>query len=126
MGGKRTLAERELVQLDVGKAEGLLRSARAFVYETATEALAATAAGALGPEERALVRLAATQATHASAQAVDLAYRAGGSTSIYAKSALQRCFRDVHVATQHGMVAEPTFALAGRVLLGLPTDATQL
>jgi hypothetical protein len=37
---------------------------------------------------------------------------------------LQRRFRDAHVATQHMMVAPPTYELAGRVLLGLPTDET--
>jgi hypothetical protein len=53
-------------------------------------------------------------------------YNAGGGTAIYARSALQRCFRDVHVATQHVMVAPPTLELAGRVLLGLDADISQL
>jgi hypothetical protein len=34
--------------------------------------------------------------------------------------------RDIHTATQHMMVAQPTWELAGRVLLGMDTDATQL
>ena len=60
------------------------------------------------------------------AKAVDLAYECGGATSIYADSALQRRFRDVHVATQHILVAPATYELAGRVLLGLPADTEML
>jgi hypothetical protein len=34
--------------------------------------------------------------------------------------------RDVHVATQHMLVAPSTWELAGRSLLGQPLDASQL
>jgi len=50
---------------------------------------------------------------------VDRCYHAGGGTAIHASSPLQRCFRDVHVATQHVMVAEPIWELTGRVYLGM-------
>ena len=53
-------------------------------------------------------------------------YELGGGSSIYRASALQRCFRDAHVVTQHAMVGEPALELAGRVLLGLDADASQL
>jgi hypothetical protein len=39
---------------------------------------------------------------------------------------LQRDFRDIHTATQHAVVAQPTLELAGRVLLGVETDVSQL
>jgi len=45
---------------------------------------------------------------------------------VFLASSLQRRFRDGHVGTQHLMVSPPTLELAGRVLMGLPTDATQL
>ncbi|HEY8516491.1 MAG TPA: acyl-CoA dehydrogenase family protein [Candidatus Binatia bacterium] len=60
------------------------------------------------------------------ARVVDAMYEAGGVTSIYSSSALQRRFRDVHVVTQHILVAPPTYELAGRVLLGLPADTEML
>ena len=69
--------------------------------------------------DRALLRLAATHATRASAQVVDRMYQAGGGSAIYTTSPLQRHFRDIHVATQHVMVADPTFAMIGKVLLGV-------
>ncbi len=127
LGAKRTLAQRETTQADVARAEARLRSGRAFVFEITEEATEAAKKGdALDLRTRALLRLAATEATQASAAAVDIVYNAGGATSIYASSPLQRCFRDVHVATQHAMVSLPTFSLSGRVLLGLETDASTL
>ena len=38
----------------------------------------------------------------------------------------QRRFRDVHAATQHMLVGPATWELAGRSLLGLEFDASQL
>ena len=52
--------------------------------------------------------------------AVDRVYELAGGSSIYEDNALQRCFRDVHVTTQHIMVAAPIFEVTGRVALGLP------
>jgi alkylation response protein AidB-like acyl-CoA dehydrogenase len=73
------------------------------------------------------IDIASTIATpYASARTVDLAYEAGGASSIYSSSPLQRCFRDVHVATQHIMVAPGSLELAGRALLGIEGDYGQL
>ena len=127
MGGKRTLSERELVQVDVSRAELELAAARALVRETVTAVEARVAGGdAMTTSDRALLRGAATHATQAAARAVDLAHRIAGSSSIHESSLLAQCFRDVHVATQHAMVADPVHALVGRVMLGLPTDDTLL
>lgn len=71
---------------------------------------------------RAALRLVSTNAVDASVKATDICYTLAGGTSVYRASPLQRRFRDVHVITQHMMVAAPTYELAGRVLLGLPTD----
>ncbi len=126
-GSKKSLAHRELVQAHVAEADALLRSARAWLLEATAEATDVAAAhGTVTARDRALLRLAATQATRASARAVDLMYHAGGGSSIYAESPLQRHFRDIHVVTQHVMVAEATYALVGRVLLGLSSDAATL
>ena len=62
----------------------------------------------------------------ASAAAVDRMYHAGGGSSIHEAHPLQRVFRDVHVATQHAMVAERTYEPLDRMALGLPTDASGL
>jgi len=121
-GSGRSLAERPVVQAEVARAEAAWRSAHTFVREVVEEATQAE----VTDEVRRRIRLAATDATWRSAQAVDRMYHAGGGSSIHESDPLQRVFRDVHVATQHGMVAERTYEPVGRMALGLPTDASQL
>jgi alkylation response protein AidB-like acyl-CoA dehydrogenase len=125
-GSRRKLAERAAVQSDVARATAELEAARAYMADVVGAAEEEAERGALSPQSRVSLRLAATHATLASATAVNRMYDAGGGTSVYATSPLQRCFRDVHVATQHVMVAPPTFELTGRILLGLDADVSQL
>ncbi|WP_178133260.1 acyl-CoA dehydrogenase family protein [Vineibacter terrae] len=124
---RRPLAERAGTQSDIARAEALVRAARAFVVEAITVAWEQAARGTgIGVEDRMALRLAATHATEAAAKAVDICYTLAGGTSVYRASSLQRRFRDVHVVTQHMMVAPPSYELAGRVLVRLPTDASML
>jgi alkylation response protein AidB-like acyl-CoA dehydrogenase len=126
-GGRRTLAQRSTVQAQLAEAEATLGGARALLRDTMDDAWAAACAqGGIEVALRARLRLAATHATTAAARVVDVAYTLGGGTAVYADSPLQRAFRDVHVVTQHMMVAPATWELCGRVLLGLDTDTTML
>ena len=95
--------------------------------ETVEDIWSVAASGTdLTTEHRRRLRLAATNATLQSARTVDLMYHAGGGTAVYATSPLQRLFRDVHVATQHVLIAPRTYELIGRMALGLDTDTTHL
>jgi alkylation response protein AidB-like acyl-CoA dehydrogenase len=121
-GSGKTLAERQVVQAEVARAEAAWRSARALVRDSVAEAMTTE----MSDDMRRRLRLAATDATWRCAAAVDRMYHAGGGSSIHEAHPLQRVFRDVHVVTQHGMVAERTYEPLGRMALGLPTDARQL
>ncbi|HTO68304.1 MAG TPA: acyl-CoA dehydrogenase family protein [Myxococcota bacterium] len=122
-GSARNLASRAVVQRQVGEAEAALRSARAYVYGAVDGAWRTASRGESLPlDARADLRLAAANAAWSAARAVDLAYHAAGGTSVYDASPLSRCFRDVHVATQHIMVAQPIFEVVGRAALGLPLE----
>jgi alkylation response protein AidB-like acyl-CoA dehydrogenase len=126
-GTRRLLSERAAVQAQVAEAEALVGSARAYLSDRIGAAWeAAEASGTIPIPLRAGVRLAAAHATRSAARAVDLMYEAGGGTSVYATSPLQRHFRDVHVVTQHVMVAPATYELTGRLLLGVDTDTGML
>ena len=114
------LAERETAQEKVGQAEALLRSGRAFLYETIRETWRLLSVGLEVPEElTALNRLAAATAVDNAISAVDLVFTLGGSSSIYTASRLERCFRDVHVVQQHAVVSPNATLAAGRYFLGL-------
>ncbi len=121
LGSKRTIAHRELVQLGVARTDAMIRGASALLQDAIGEALREPSL-----RNRAHLRAAAAFATTQAAAAVDLAYEAGGASSIYTKNPLQRHFRDVHVATQHIMVSPTAATLAGRVLLGLESDTSML
>jgi alkylation response protein AidB-like acyl-CoA dehydrogenase len=126
-GSARPLAMRSSAQLDVSRAEAILRSARAFYYEAIENAWqSALVEGRIEVAHRRDIRLATTHATRAAADAVDLMYHLAGGTSVYRSSPLQRIFRDIHVATQHMMVSPATLELTGRLLLGLETDTAML
>ncbi len=126
-GSARTLAERPAVQSAVAESEAELRAARAFLREAVDAAWARAENGEPVPVAlRRDLRLATSHAARVSARVALRMYELGGATSIYRRSPLQRIFRDAHVATQHLMVAPPTFELAGRMFLGLPTDTGSL
>ena len=123
LGSRCTLAERQSAQSTLAIAEANLRSARAFFYEAVDEAWQlARLSGAIEMRHRATIRLAATHATRTAADVVRSMYDLGGGSSVFLSSPLQRRFRDGHVATQHIMVAPPTYELTGRVFMGLPVD----
>jgi indole-3-acetate monooxygenase len=48
-------------------------------------------------------------------------YQAGGGTSIYARSPLDRIFRDAHTVHQHITNSPKVFEVAGQLLLGIDT-----
>ena len=126
-GSSRSLAERGVVQADFAVAQADLDAARALVHaEIATAWDRVVAGDALELSARARLRLAATRLTQVSARVAAKMHELAGGTSVYASHPLNRRFRDAHVATQHVMVAPPTLELAGRVLLGLPADASML
>lgn len=120
-GQQVPLRERARAQIAVAQAEVLLGSARAYLFAAIEEMWETVKAGDdASMEQRAKLRLAFWNAATACAQAVDLAYHTGGGTSIYERSLLQRCFRDVHAATQHAAVAPLWLEEVGRVTFGLP------
>ncbi|HWL89436.1 MAG TPA: acyl-CoA dehydrogenase family protein [Polyangiaceae bacterium] len=118
------LASRPSAQLAFTEAEAALRSARAWLFESTFEIWEkAGAREAISVKDRALLRLAATNATASAARAVDRVYAAAGGTALYAKSPLQRRFRDIHAITQHAMVASHMNEILGKILLDVEPDS---
>ena len=120
------LRDKPTFQAAVGRAEALLGSARSFLLATVGDLWDEVSSGvAASMKRRAMVRLGCTQAAQSAAEAVDLMYAAGGSTSLYETSRLERCFRDVHACTQHIATSTDSYEQGGRVLLGLDPGRAQ-
>lgn len=124
------LRERATVQLAVGRAEARLGAARAYCFESIAAVWdAATNAAANHDDDDRLdqvippARLAIVHAMHTAVEVVDLLFHAGGTRSIFACHGLERCFRDAHVAAQHGAGLPAHFEAGGRIALGLPAAA---
>jgi alkylation response protein AidB-like acyl-CoA dehydrogenase len=119
VGRRKPIADWNVAQLAIAEGEASLRSGRAFLLDAAGEMWDTLANGEQpATEQRALVRLAASQAVQGAVRAVDIAYNFGGGAAIYETSRLQRQFRDIHTLTQHVMVGPSSMEAAGRALLG--------
>lgn len=125
----RKLAERGATQAGAARSEAGVRAARALLFdavERGWEAARAEPGMTIPRELRVGLRLAATHAVEASAEAVDTVQRLAGGSAIYESSPLERRFRDIHAVTQHMLVGPATWELTGRSLLGLELDDSQL
>lgn len=124
---RQALSGDATAQASLGRAEALLRSARAFLYEVLGEAWHTASAGeSASLAQRAMLWLAATHAAGAAKEATELAFAAAGSAAPYASAGLERCVRDIHAACQHITLAPGNYQMAGQALLGADMRATPL
>ena len=122
-----TLADRAHSHMEVARAEATLRSARAFYFQSIEAAWSVAQSGdKVSVDQRRDIRLATTHAVEASIKAVDAMYTLGGGSAVYADSPLQRHFRDVHMTSQHIMVAPSTLETVGRLYLGVEAQTATL
>jgi alkylation response protein AidB-like acyl-CoA dehydrogenase len=126
-GSKNTMAHQEHTQITIAQAETKLQAATQYLLHTLERVWDhAQQHGSIGDQEKASVRMAANFGTETAVDVVDAMYRLAGGSAIYQTNPLQRHFRDVHTITQHVMVTPMIYKTAGRVLLGIPTDTSQL
>lgn len=114
-----TLGANALFQHDLAETDTLLRAAQTLLDADAEAAWRIAAAGREPTTtDRARTRSTAVWVAGAAAAVVDAAYHAGGGTSLYSTSPLQRRLRDIHALTQHFALKPDTYTLAGSVLAG--------
>jgi alkylation response protein AidB-like acyl-CoA dehydrogenase len=120
---KGLLREQKTTQRLVGEAEAILRSARAFLQQSASSVWeSACQAQALTTEQRVSLRLASTHGIRQAARVVDIAYGLVGSGSIFPTNPIHRRFQDIHVITQHIQGRPTHYETAGQLLLGLEPE----
>jgi alkylation response protein AidB-like acyl-CoA dehydrogenase len=117
------LRERASAQLQLGRAEAILRSGRSLLLGTLSDAWGRCIDGEIHSlEQKADLLLAMTHAMSSAVQAVELACNIAGTTALRAASPLERCFRDVQTMRHHVFASEQRYGTFGQVRLGVTPD----
>ncbi len=117
------LKERASAQVQLGRAEAILRSGRLLLLESLSEAWRRCVNGETHSlEQKADLLLAMAHAMSSAVQGVELACRIAGTTAFRATSPLERCFRDVETMRHHVFASEQRYGTFGQVYLGVPPD----
>ena len=118
-GRPGTVADSASFQEGLANVEAVVRSARAFVYETWNDSWATLARGEkLSVRQGTLIRLALAHSTWSAHEATAFAYKAAGTAALRAGT-IQHLFRDMHAGTQHITSSPPVYASMGRELGGM-------
>ncbi|MEL7158058.1 MAG: acyl-CoA dehydrogenase family protein [Actinomycetota bacterium] len=117
--GAPSIGDRPYVQMEMGKAEARLQSARLFFYHAIEVAWDKLCAGEeLDEHTRSMLRLSCTHVTRECAAVTQAAYAVSGMQAGEYANHLSRCWRDVHMPTQHAFMGEIMYQNAGALLLG--------
>src|ERR1700720_1501370 len=122
--GIKAMRENTAVQGLIGRTEGNLRAARAYLYATAAEAWRdLTRTGKLNEEHRTALRLASTWTIHQAASVVDAAYHMAGATAVFRANKFERRFRDMHAIAQQIQARDTHYEDVGKAILGTDPGA---
>jgi alkylation response protein AidB-like acyl-CoA dehydrogenase len=122
--GLKAMRDNNAVQGAIGRTEGNLRAARAYLYATANEAWRdLTRTGSLTENHRMALRLASTWTIHRAASVVDAAYHMAGATAVFSANKFERRFRDMHAITQQIQARDTHYEDVGKAILGTPSGS---
>jgi alkylation response protein AidB-like acyl-CoA dehydrogenase len=118
--GLQTLSKNPNVQGGIAKSEAKIGSAKSYLSETLCNIYdAAQPKTPIDLSERALVRLASTNAIHNSIKVVDWVYHQAGVNSIFPDQPFERPFRDIHTLSQQIQARNSHYESVGKILLGI-------
>ena len=126
-GFTRPLAERPQVQATMARAEGMLRAARLLYYNTMETAWERTVRGEPATlEHKADLQLAGAYAAEMASAVAEMMHRVAGTAGIYARSPLERHFRDAQTMRHHGFLSTNRYEAVGQVYCGQPPEFAML
>jgi alkylation response protein AidB-like acyl-CoA dehydrogenase len=123
--GIKAMRENNAVQAAIGRTEGNLRAARAYLYATADEVWRdlTRPGGDFTEEHRLALRLASTWTIHQAAAVVDAAYHMAGATAVFSANKFERRFRDMHAIAQQVQARDTHYEDVGKAILGADPGA---
>ena len=117
-GDSIPLAERELVQSQVGRIEARLSAGRAYLRQAMTDLLDAVEAGSDLVPARVRLRLANTFASEGALWAIGQLTEIAGAVAIFRSCPLERYERDARAAAKHVAMSPAAYITGGKLLLG--------
>lgn len=117
-GEATPMAERELVQSQLGRVEARLGASRAYLASSMEDLLAAVEAGTDLVATRVAFRLACTYASQSALSGIDEVTALAGSVAISRACSLERFERDARAAAKHAAMSAEAYVNGGRHLLG--------
>jgi alkylation response protein AidB-like acyl-CoA dehydrogenase len=123
MGSGSFLRENERFLQGLGRIESRLRSASAWVHQVFGDVEhAVNASENVDPDKSVLARQATVHVTEEAADLVREAYLLAGTTALR-DGPLQRCFRDIHAASQHFFASPASTLEFARNLMDAAPDS---
>jgi len=116
-GDVAPLAERELVQSNVGRIEARLSAARLYLRQGMTDMLAAVEAGADLTAPHARFLLGCTFASESAVWAIGELTQMAGAVAIFRSCPLERYERDARAAAKHIAMSPMAYIAGGKLLL---------
>ena len=117
-GGSDPLAERELIQSQLGQAQARTAASRAYLRNTMSALLEGVEAGTSLEASRVDFRLACTFASQSALWAIDLVTEMAGTVAILRSSTLERRERDARAAAKHVAMSPAAYITGGKLRLG--------
>ncbi len=112
------LAERELVQSEIGRIDARLSASRAYMRQAMTDLLAAVEAESDLVPARVRLRMACTFASEGALWAIGLLTEIAGAISIFKTCPLERYERDARAAAKHIAMSPTAYVTGGKLVLG--------
>jgi alkylation response protein AidB-like acyl-CoA dehydrogenase len=117
-GDSLPLAERELIQSQVGRIEARLSAGRVYLRQAMTDLLEAIEAGSDLVPARVQFRLACSFAGEGALWAIGLLTEMAGAVAIFQSCPLERFERDARAAAKHLAMSPALYVTGGKLVLG--------
>ena len=117
-GDSVPLAERELIQSQLGQIQARTAASRAYLRNTMSALLEGVEAGISLEASRVDFRLACTFGSQSALWAIDLVAEMAGTVAILRSSTLERRERDARAAAKHVAMSPAAYITGGKLRLG--------
>ncbi|MFC6636987.1 acyl-CoA dehydrogenase family protein [Sulfitobacter sediminilitoris] len=117
-GDSLALAERELVQSELGRIDARLAAARVYLRQVMTDLLEGVEAGADLSPLRVRFRMGCTFASESALWSLDRITEIAGAVSILQRFPLERYERDARAAAKHLAMSSVAYINGGKLALG--------